>query len=133
MDGADDQRLADALDGLTHALWTHESPESSLAWLTRAAVTAVPGAVAAGVTLRDQKGALESFAVTADFVMEVDAVQYRFGEGPCVASLRHGPVHLVNDMAADPRWPTFAPAAVALASAACCRRTCSTGTAWPAP
>ncbi|MGW0227399.1 GAF and ANTAR domain-containing protein [Actinopolymorpha singaporensis] len=114
MDGADGQRLAEALDGLTHALWNHEPPEASLAWLTRAAVTAVPGAVAAGITLRDQKGALESFAVTADFVMEVDAVQYRSGEGPCVASLRHGPVHLVNDMAADPRWPTFAPAAVAL-------------------
>lgn len=114
MDGADDQRLADALDGLTQALWTHETPESSLAWLTKAALTAVPGAVAAGVTLRDHSGALESFAVTADFVMEVDAVQYRYGEGPCVASLRHGPVNLVNDLAADPRWPAFAREAVAL-------------------
>ncbi|MET9022810.1 ANTAR domain-containing protein [Actinopolymorpha sp. NPDC004070] len=99
---------------MTHALWTNESPESSLAWLTKAAVTAVPGAIAAGVTLRDQKGALESFAVTADFVREVDAVQYRYREGPCVASLHHGPVHLVSDMATDSRWPTFAPAAVAM-------------------
>ncbi|MFD2079616.1 GAF domain-containing protein [Actinopolymorpha cephalotaxi] len=114
MDGADDQRLTDALDGFTHALSSNESPESSLGRLTRAAVTAVPGAVAAGVTLRDQQGSLDSFAVTDDFVLHVDAVQYRFGEGPCVASLRSGPVHLVSDLATDPRWPAFAPAAVAL-------------------
>lgn len=114
MDGADDQRLTEVLDGFTLALSSNESPESSLCRLTRVAMTAVPGAVAAGVTLRDQKGSLDSFAVTDDFVLDVDAVQYRFGEGPCVASLRSGPVHLVGDLSTDQRWPIFAPAAVAL-------------------
>jgi hypothetical protein len=44
-------------------------------------------------------------------VMEIDALQYRLGEGPCLDALTHRLIFCADDLSNDLRWPTFAPLA----------------------
>jgi hypothetical protein len=55
--------------------------------ITQAALSEIDGATWAGITLVEGKH-LHTVAQTAQLVREIDQVQYRTGEGPCVRSLR---------------------------------------------
>ncbi|MDQ1732690.1 MAG: hypothetical protein QOK10_2849 [Pseudonocardiales bacterium] len=43
--------------------------------------------------------------------MQVDQIQYDSGEGPCLSALAEGLTIRSDDIATDPRWPQFGPAA----------------------
>ncbi|MDO3634611.1 GAF and ANTAR domain-containing protein [Mycolicibacterium arseniciresistens] len=75
------------------------------------AVQAIPGMQGAGLTVVDNVGdtpRIESWAVTADFVREIDSVQYETtGEGPCITSMRSRCPVVSGSLGCDPRWPHF--------------------------
>ena len=46
-------------------------------------------------------------AFTDALALQVDEVQYEDDAGPCLDAIRRATVHLVPDVAADPRWPDY--------------------------
>jgi GAF domain-containing protein len=75
------------------------------------AVRAIPGADGAGVTLVHvcaDRPNVETWAVTADFVREIDSVQYNeLDEGPCVTCMRSRRPTISGSLGSDGRWPSF--------------------------
>ena len=55
---------------------------------------------------------------TDPIVDEVDALQLRTGEGPCLDAVAHKLTFYADELGTDPRWPNFGPRWV---SAACWR------------
>ncbi|MFK0244074.1 GAF and ANTAR domain-containing protein [Amycolatopsis azurea] len=51
-------------------------------------------------------------APSADLVTEIDRVQYRTRQGPCVDAIAEHEIYRTGDLAGEARWPDFAPAAV---------------------
>jgi hypothetical protein len=49
---------------------------------------------------------------TGQFVWELDAIQYRLGEGPCVDSVQQAHPVVVENARHDERWPRFMSQAV---------------------
>lgn len=72
------------------------------------------GADHAGITLIKGGGRLETVAPTDAVVEQADHFQYELGEGPCHDSAWQGRTLVAQDLAAEPRWPTWAPKAVEL-------------------
>jgi GAF domain-containing protein len=75
--------------------------------VTSIARRALPGCEAASITLiRGEK----AFTAAHDGQMALDAdeLQYERGYGPCLDAGRAGQVFLIEDMAAEQRWPDYA-------------------------
>jgi transcriptional regulator with GAF, ATPase, and Fis domain len=87
--------------------------EETLAGITAAAVDMIVGVDYADVLLI-KKDHFDSIAPTAPLVKELDAVQERFGEGPCLQAAVADSVIRCADLREEPRWPQFASAAVKL-------------------
>ena len=77
------------------------------------AVTEIEGAAAAAITLVSG-GKVSTTARTAELAVEVDALQYRTGQGPCLTSLRDAVTVRSDDLSDESRWPRFAHAAAEL-------------------
>jgi hypothetical protein len=52
-------------------------------------------------------------AASEDLPEKVDALQYRFDEGPCLQAIEDNDLVVAEELAEDPRWPKFAPECVA--------------------
>jgi anti-anti-sigma regulatory factor len=76
--------------------------------VAKSAVLAIPGADGAGLTLL-QAGQAETVVASAPFVAEVDSIQYRINEGPCITSAARARTVHSGELAADPQWPHFGP------------------------
>ena len=86
----------------------HDDIEACLAELTTTVVRLVPSAQHAGITLVQRTGQIENLAATGDYPGLLDAIQQRYGEGPCLATAwRHRRVR-VDDLSTERRWPHFA-------------------------
>jgi GAF domain-containing protein len=70
------------------------------------AVHAVPGADGAGLTLLERNRP-DTLVATADFVSEVDAIQYGIGQGPCISAAAESRTVQSNNLGGDGRWPQF--------------------------
>ncbi|WP_233529018.1 hypothetical protein [Antrihabitans stalagmiti] len=91
----------------------HSSVEQTLQAITHTAIEKVAGATHAGVTLVVGRRKVESRAATSALPRELDELQERLGEGPCLqAAWEHETVH-APDMEHESRWPRFASAAFA--------------------
>ena len=82
--------------------------------VTAAAVELIPGADLAGVLLVKKGGDFESLADTDSLAGKLDELQHDFGEGPCAEAALHHTIVRSDDLRREPRWPKYAPAAVAL-------------------
>ena len=68
---------------------------------------AMPGTEATSITLiRDDRAFTAAF--DGQLAMDADELQYQRGYGPCVDAGRSGEVFVVEDMAAEDRWPDYA-------------------------
>ena len=79
--------------------------------LTRIALLAtetVPGCDLASITMM-RRGEPTTPVFTDKAALALDEVQYRLGDGPCLAAIRHRGVECLETT--DTRWPTFAAAA----------------------
>ncbi|MFI5615601.1 GAF and ANTAR domain-containing protein [Amycolatopsis sp. NPDC051903] len=54
---------------------------------------------------------IRTVAPTDELVSEIDALQYRFREGPCVDAIGDHEIYRTGDLAGEHRWSRFAPAA----------------------
>ncbi|OJZ63887.1 hypothetical protein BRW65_29490 [Mycobacterium paraffinicum] len=67
----------------------------------------VAGSQYAGITLAERSKTVINVAATHRYPILLDAIQNRYGEGPCLeAAWRHHVMH-VEDLAADERWPRY--------------------------
>lgn len=87
--------------------------EDTLASVTAAAVELIGGVDHADILLIDGDR-FDSLASTAPVAEELDAVQLRFQQGPCLQAAVADSVIRSPDLRTEPRWPEFAVAAVGL-------------------
>ena len=89
-----------------------KSPAEALAAVIAMAEASGPCA-AASITMRTGK-TVESVAYSSDLILKADQLQYELEQGPCLDAVWADGVFIVEDMAADGRWPRWAPAAAGL-------------------
>ena len=102
---AEDDDLREGLTGLSR-LSNSLQLEDLLTRVATYAVGAIPGADGAGLTLVERDRA-DTIVATAEFVREVDAIQYGIGEGPCITAAREGQTVMSGSLGGDPRWRRF--------------------------
>ena len=81
--------------------------------LVQFAVRAVPGAQHAAVTMITNGCQLRTTAASDPIPAEVDALQYQYGQGPCLQVLMDNDIAAAPDLTNDDQWPEFAAATVA--------------------
>ena len=71
----------------------------------------VPGADLVSVTLRAPNGEYHTPVETNPAALDLDRLQYEYGEGPCVEAARpDGPGFGGSpELATEPQWPRFGP------------------------
>ncbi|SFP90316.1 ANTAR domain-containing protein [Amycolatopsis rubida] len=117
--GAPDRAQPDAADRfeqLSGMLLSANSVADVLRQVVEATAAAVAGADWASVTVLGSDGRFSTAARTGKTAAELDRIQYRDGEGPCVEAARaDSPSYVASaDLAAETRWPRFTAAARAL-------------------
>ena len=118
---ADDMRSRNSLRDL----------DVTLADLVAKAVETVPSADAGGITVT-QDARIDSRYHTADAIGELDELQSRLDEGPCITAAEDPPasgVILADDLAGEDadRWPQYARAAVEAGYRSMCSTQLSSG------
>src|SRR5918993_4797334 len=103
---AEEADLRDSLDRLSRLASGNLELEGLLTRVATYAVQAIPGADGAGLTLLEQDRS-DTVVATAEFVSEIDAIQYGIGEGPCICAAADGQPVLSGSLGGDPRWPRF--------------------------
>lgn len=108
-----DAGLAARFASLTQALLAVDSVAEALRRVVLAARDTVRSADVVSVTLRSPDGAFHTPVETDELATDLDQLQYEYGEGACVEAARpDGPaMALSGDLATDPRWRRFGPAA----------------------
>jgi GAF domain-containing protein len=74
--------------------------------------TLVSGADAVGIMLTDHRGDLRFMAASNDAGRNLELVQLRLGEGPCLDCVRTKEPVVNSDLALTDAWPAFAPSAI---------------------
>ena len=92
---------------------TRKTPEESLRTVIGMAVSCAP-CDQASITVLGPGRTLETVAASDDRVTKADRLQYDLREGPCLDAVFTGGVFRVEDLAADSRWPQWAPLAAGL-------------------
>jgi GAF domain-containing protein len=108
---ADEGDLRTGLRGLSEMVAGARGLFELLGNVAGFAADAIPGVDGAGVALIDQsKGiaTLQTTSATADFVHQIDAVQYdELHEGPCITCMETRRPAVSGSLGADGRWPHF--------------------------
>jgi GAF domain-containing protein len=99
------------MDALAHTLSAPTTVADALSVLTAGAVSAVPGADYASISIRHPHGKLETVAPTDPIIANVDACQYELQEGPCYDTATHESFTVAFNLERDPRWPRYGPMA----------------------
>jgi GAF domain-containing protein len=104
--------IAAGVSELHDVLLSTQSIEDFVQELAVQAAQLIADSLSCGITLR--RGTQhETVACSDELAGRVNGLQYSLGEGPCLTALADGrPAHSA-DLAAEPRWPRFAAAAVA--------------------
>jgi hypothetical protein len=81
--------------------------ESALRELTKNAAALLPGAICAGITVATRDGTVTSVAGSDAVAEELDDIQRRTAEGPCLTSAWEQHTIRIKDIASETRWPAF--------------------------
>lgn len=103
---AEDEDLQTSLAGLAGLASTRLPLTALLTRVAGLAVQAIPGADGAGLALLEE-GRSETLVTTADFVADVDAVQYSIGQGPCITAAAEARTVISGSLDTDVRWRRF--------------------------
>jgi transcriptional regulator with GAF, ATPase, and Fis domain len=87
--------------------------DDTLNSVTASCVDLIDGVESADVLLIAGADLFRSVAATSQLALEIDDLQQRFREGPCIDAATGDSVVVSNDLRGDVRWPRFAKAAVA--------------------
>jgi GAF domain-containing protein len=80
--------------------------------VTTAAKELIPGVDTAGVLLIGKGGKFESLAGITDLPHQLDELQMKFNEGPCVEAALDEVIVRTDDFRDESRWPQYSQAAV---------------------
>ncbi len=80
----------------------------TLAVITAAAVSNIPGADYAAITLVTRGGRVSTPAASDTLIEAVEDLQNQTNQGPCMSSAREHVTIRVDDLSTDGRWPLFA-------------------------
>jgi GAF domain-containing protein len=109
------QDLADLMSRTARRLQEeHGDVGSTLQAITATAIKVVPHAEECSISYVIGRSKVEPRASTSDLPRQVDALQERLEQGPCLDAVWEQDVVRVDDVAADDRWPDFARQASAL-------------------
>jgi len=103
-----DDDLAVSLTGLSAMLTDHRSLGDTLKEIAQFAVSAIPGAGGAGLTMLEQDRH-QTVVASEEFVRAVDDIQYGLGEGPCIQAVASGQTQMSGSLGGEGRWPRFGP------------------------
>jgi GAF domain-containing protein len=104
--------VAQALSDVARSLEAEPDLQHVVEGIVAAVTETVPGAEAAGVSLREGR-ILRTVAATSDLVERLNAIEHELDEGPCVQAVLKHRSYRIDDMSTDTRWPRFAAAAQA--------------------
>jgi GAF domain-containing protein len=107
------EEIAVALTEAAKSINARRTLDETLSAIAEAALRSIPGFNHVGISITHRKGKIETMAGTDQLVWELDDLQYRLGEGPCVESVHSQPVVVVEHARHDQRWPRYMPQAVA--------------------
>jgi GAF domain-containing protein len=99
------------LSRVTRLLKTQRTLPAQLEAVVGIVKRVVPSCDAAGIVLLVD-GEPTSVAVTDRLTIEIDLVQYRTGEGPCLSALNEGDVVRIDILERDSTFTRFAPGAI---------------------
>ena len=85
-----------------------------LANVAEGAVSNVPGAEYAGITVTTNRDTMTTQVATDPIAELHNDIQIKHGQGPCLVAAWDQPVVRVNDLTSETRWPAYAADAVAL-------------------
>src|SRR4051794_16070955 len=105
--------LASALAEAARTIGAGRDLASTLDTIVHVARDSLPEIDEVGVTIVHADGTVETKAATGQPVHDLDALQYEYGEGPCLHAIGAEPVVLVEHAGQERRWPRFMPRAVA--------------------
>ncbi|QSE86862.1 GAF and ANTAR domain-containing protein (plasmid) [Rhodococcus koreensis] len=108
----DHDRLGVLMSDLVRSWTAPTDLNSTLCAVTQAAVDLIPGADSADILTIAGRHHYESHAPTSAVPADLDRVQARFGEGPCVDAAVDGFVTRSDDLTVEVRWPRFTPQAL---------------------
>jgi transcriptional regulator with GAF, ATPase, and Fis domain len=111
--GEHDETLRLTMKGLARGFAKDTALERTLSSVTAAAVDLVDGVDYADVMVLAE-GRIRSLSPTSPMLTELDAVQLRLQQGPCLQAAVGDPMIRCTDLRDDSRWPGFAAAAVAV-------------------
>ncbi|MCV7011163.1 GAF and ANTAR domain-containing protein [Mycolicibacterium madagascariense] len=97
---------------LTHRFAHPTNVDEILYGITTAAVNLIDAVDSCDVLLIEHAEKFRSVATTSPVAAELDGIQHRHGEGPCIDAAVGDTMALSNDLRDDERWPRFATAAV---------------------
>lgn len=96
------------LSRVTKLLKTQRTLPAQLEAVVGIVKRTIPSCDAAGIVLLVD-GEPTSVAVTDRLTLEIDLVQYRTGEGPCLSAMNEGDVVRIDILERDSRFARFAP------------------------
>lgn len=109
---SDEEDITAALSDLARMVSDVDDVEEVLAQIAGFALIAVPSADGVGVTLvrscEQGRPAILAWSVTAEFVREIDHLQYDVcHEGPCLTAMQAKRPQVSGSLGGDTRWPHF--------------------------
>ena len=110
--------VTDNLTEMQKALLGTQTLEQFLQELATLAARLVTDGVSCGMTMRST-GRPATVACSDPLASEIDEVQYRLGDGPCLHAMRSGDRVGIDDTAGQARWPRFEAAAHARGIRSC--------------
>ena len=99
--------VAQALAQAASAMAVRGNPTDTLHAVVHAARTAVPGFNEVSATVVAADGSITTMAATNNLVQDLDSLQYKLGEGPCLSVLRDRKLVLVQRLQQEERWPRY--------------------------
>ncbi|MHA0288951.1 GAF and ANTAR domain-containing protein [Mycobacterium sp. C3-094] len=114
MTGSTNRDLAQRMAELARAVASPRSVEDVLSDVTREVLELIPSTDAAGILFVGKAGRFESVAGTSELPHELDRLQMKHSEGPCLEAALEETIVRSDDFAAEPRWPRYSAAAAEL-------------------
>ena len=104
--------ISSNLSDVARVLFAAGSVADTLQAVVDQAVASIDGCDFAGIFVLE--GDQVTTAVKTDLlVVDIDGLQQATGEGPCLDAIQQQTTVYAEDLADDPRWPTFGPQAAA--------------------
>jgi GAF domain-containing protein len=99
--------LAQRMAELARSVAAPRDIDDVLKGVTSTVIELLPGADTSGVLLVSKGGTFESLSGTSELIYEVDRLQEKHNEGPCVEAATNELIVRTDDFENETRWPAY--------------------------